>query len=115
MPLNAKVISPCDGIVVSNGWSTNGGNYIYILGANLRTYYFAHLNKILVSNFQLVKASDVIGLVGDTGNAKDKPFHLHFSVCSLIPIFHYWNFKNEGWKKMFYLNPVNQFKTVAAK
>lgn len=46
-------------------------------GGSLRTRY-AHLSKILVSSGQAVKAGDLIGYSGDTGNCSGA--HLHFEV-----------------------------------
>ena len=108
--LNTNIISPVNGIVIKSGYSKNGGNYIYILSYDLKFYYFAHLNKINVTSLKVVKKREVIGLMGDTGNAKFAPFHLHFSIYSPVPIFRFLDFKAiMGWKKMFYLNPTNYF------
>lgn len=52
--LDAPILSPVTGIVIKSGTSANGGNYIYILSYDLKTYYFAHLNKRLVKTFSLV-------------------------------------------------------------
>lgn len=41
--------------------------------------YYAHMDKVLVSVGQKIELSTVIGLVGDTGNAKGLA-HLHFEV-----------------------------------
>jgi peptidoglycan LD-endopeptidase LytH len=40
-------------------------------------YYGAHLDKIIVAPGR-VKLGQQIGVVGDTGNAKGTPTHLHF-------------------------------------
>lgn len=42
--------------------------------------YYAHLDSQLVSSGQMVEAGDTLGLVGNTGNAKYTPPHLHFGV-----------------------------------
>jgi murein DD-endopeptidase MepM/ murein hydrolase activator NlpD len=42
--------------------------------------YYAHLDKQLVSAGQEVKPGDTLGLVGNTGNAKYTPSHLHFGI-----------------------------------
>lgn len=39
-----------------------------------------HLDKQLVQEGQLVKKGDVVGTVGNTGNARTTPAHLHFGV-----------------------------------
>jgi murein DD-endopeptidase MepM/ murein hydrolase activator NlpD len=108
--LNTKIVSPVNGVVIKTGYSKNGGNYIYILSYDLKFYYFAHLNKINVNALKFVGRNQFIGLMGDTGNAKFAPFHLHFSIFSLVPIFKYLDFKpKRGFQKMFYLNPTKYF------
>ncbi|MGB4776267.1 MAG: M23 family metallopeptidase [Daejeonella sp.] len=109
-PLNTPVISPTAGIIIQTGYNINGGNYIYLLGSKSRIYYFAHLNKSLVHDYSLIKKEQIIGLVGDSGNAKNAPFHLHFSIFSILPVFKYYDSKAPlGWKKIFYLNPETYF------
>jgi murein DD-endopeptidase MepM/ murein hydrolase activator NlpD len=51
-----------------------------------------------------------IGAVGTTGNAKGKSPHLHYSIMTLVP--YPWRIDNgkQGWKKMFYLNPINYLR-----
>lgn len=108
--LNTKIISPVSGIVIESSYSKNGGNYIYILASDLKIYYFAHLNKRNVNALTIVRKNNIIGFMGDTGNAKFAPFHLHFSIYSMAPIFRYFDLKAfKGWQKMFYLNPINYF------
>lgn len=46
---------------------------------NLSVYY-AHLDEQLVSAGQNLKAGDTIGLIGNTGNARTTPPHLHFGI-----------------------------------
>ena len=44
------------------------------------TLYYAHLDQQLVQEGQRVKKGDVVGLVGNTGNARTTPSHLHFGI-----------------------------------
>jgi peptidoglycan LD-endopeptidase LytH len=44
------------------------------------SYYYAHLDRVAVREQQQVKPGDVLGYVGNTGNAKATPSHLHFGV-----------------------------------
>ena len=51
----------------------------------------------------------MIGKVGNTGNTAGKPTHLHYSIETLFPYVWLYDSKSiEGWKKMFYLNPVKE-------
>ncbi len=44
------------------------------------TLYYAHLDAQLVHNGQHVLIGDTVGLVGNTGNARTTPSHLHFGI-----------------------------------
>ena len=44
------------------------------------TLYYAHLGQQLVHSGQHVMIGDTIGLIDNTGNAKNTPSHLHFGV-----------------------------------
>ncbi len=48
-------------------------------GKNYSLYY-AHLDSQIVSSGQQVKAGDVLGLMGNTGNARTTIPHLHFGI-----------------------------------
>lgn len=56
-----------------------GGNTVW-LNTPGTSYYYAHLDRIAVRDEQPVKVGDVLGYVGNTGNAKNEPSHLHFGV-----------------------------------
>jgi murein DD-endopeptidase MepM/ murein hydrolase activator NlpD len=103
---HTEVVSPVQGMVINSGYSNNGGNYITILGTKWRTYYFAHLDTILVRKYAIVKKGSTIGLVGNTGNASSRPFHLHYSIFTSFPyIWLHDRYDKLGWQKMFYLDP----------
>lgn len=99
------VVSPVSGVVVYSGTISMGGNVIVVLSGDFKLHYLAHLESINKDNGLLVNASQIIATLGDSGNARGKQPHLHYSIASLIPI--PWRFSNEtqGWKKMFYINP----------
>jgi murein DD-endopeptidase MepM/ murein hydrolase activator NlpD len=44
------------------------------------SYYFAHLDSQYVRAGQRVKQGDTLGTVGNTGNARFTPAHLHFGI-----------------------------------
>jgi hypothetical protein len=46
-----------------------------------------------------------LGAVGDTGNARGKPPHLHYAVVTMIPYPWRADDSTQGYRKAFYLDP----------
>lgn len=67
-----------DGVVTSKS-SSLGGLTIWLETAEGVRYYYAHLDEVLVASGE-VRAGDVIGTVGSTGNASASAPHLHFEI-----------------------------------
>lgn len=67
--------------VVKTGSNSLGGEVIYLFGRSGNRYYYAHLAGFVpnVEGAQ-VTAGQVIGFVGNSGNAISTPPHLHFEV-----------------------------------
>ncbi len=106
-PQSTPVIAPIYGIILyrGGGWE-NGGNVIWMLGPKWRLHYFAHLKQLDVFIFEPVHQGEKIGEVGNTGNARGKQPHLHYSIITPIPYPWRWdNNSTYGWQKMFFLNP----------
>lgn len=80
-PKRTPAIASADGVVTGVKETPVGGKVVWLrlLNKNV-TLYYAHLDKQLVSEGQLVKKGETIGLVGNTGNAKTTPSHLHFGI-----------------------------------
>lgn len=57
-----------------------GGNVAYLRGVDGVTYFYAHLSGYEGQAPRAVKAGDVIGYLGKTGNAETTEPHLHFGV-----------------------------------
>jgi murein DD-endopeptidase MepM/ murein hydrolase activator NlpD len=55
-----------------------GGNAVWLSGDNGNKYYYAHLDAF-EGGSRGVSQGEVIGYLGDTGNARGAP-HLHFEV-----------------------------------
>lgn len=70
------------GVVIKVGSDVLGGTKLWLVGASGTRYYYAHLSAFaegIVEN-KVVSAGDVVGFVGNTGNALTTPAHLHFEV-----------------------------------
>ena len=70
------------GIVTRLGTDVLGGTKLWVKGQSGTYYYYAHLQAYAegVSEGVLVEAGDIVGFVGDTGNARGGAPHLHFQV-----------------------------------
>ena len=88
----APIVATVDGTVplrvsrtgtAGSGFSERGGFFVWLnpTGEDPNTYhYFAHMRDMpLVRPGDTVKAGQLIGYLGDSGNARRRP-HLHFSV-----------------------------------
>lgn len=101
-----NVFSSTHGLVVYRGKLKMGGNVVLVLGPKWRFHYYAHLKEVKASLFSFVSSGETIATVGTTGNAAGKPAHLHYSITTAIPYPWRADSSKQGWKKMFFLNPV---------
>ena len=104
-PLGTPVVAPTYGMVVFTGEIALGGKVVFALGPGWRLHYFAHLDEIAVFPGRPIGAGTVLGSVGESGNARGRPPHLHYSILSLVPRIGRADDGPQGWKKMFYLDP----------
>lgn len=105
-PHGTPVRATTGGIVLYSGRYGLGGNVVYMLGANWRFHYYAHLKDIKVPAFMPVAAGSIIGTVGTSGNAQGKPPHLHYTIKSAFPRF--WAYDSQhysSWNRTYYLDP----------
>ena len=80
-PRGMPVTSTTHGIVFRVGQNQLGGNVVWILGPGRQMHYYAHLERFADwESGDFVKAGDVIGYVGNTGNARGTPPHLHYGI-----------------------------------
>ena len=81
-PLGAPVLACASGVVFSVGWNPIGGNRLWVRDGQGNLFYYAHLSAYtpLAVNGNKVKAGDVLGFVGNTGDARGTPYHLHFEI-----------------------------------
>ncbi len=77
---NAPVLAVVDGTARSD---TNplGGNVVWLRDrGETRSFYYAHLARAAFEGSASVAAGDVVGYVGNTGNARTTSPHLHFGI-----------------------------------
>jgi len=81
-PKGTEVIAVADGIVSYIGDQKLGGHCIWLTTENGSSFYYAHLDRWAPGLYEgmEVQAGDLLGYVGNTGNAKYTPSHLHFGV-----------------------------------
>lgn len=81
-PLGAPILSVASGTVFSVGWNKIGGNRLWLRDGQGNLFYYAHLSAFtpLAVNGSKVNAGDVLGFVGNTGDAQGTPTHLHFEI-----------------------------------
>jgi murein DD-endopeptidase MepM/ murein hydrolase activator NlpD/SH3-like domain-containing protein len=75
------VIAASDGIVTRVNENRLGGKTVWLNPAG-KSYmlYYAHLDSQIAKPLQQVNKGDTLGLMGNTGNAKHTPTHLHFGI-----------------------------------
>ncbi|MEW6583783.1 MAG: M23 family metallopeptidase, partial [Actinomycetota bacterium] len=81
-PEGAPVVAVADGTLFNVGVNTLGGNRLWVRDDRGNTFYYAHLSAYAPSAVEgaRVRAGEVIGFVGNTGDAITTPPHLHFEV-----------------------------------
>lgn len=80
-PRGTPIHSTTPGIVRKVGTNTLGGNIVSILGPGGVSHYYAHLEDYAdIHPGDWVEAGDIIGYVGDSGNAKGTPPHVHYGI-----------------------------------
>ena len=80
-PRGTPVLATGNATVTRVGRRDRGGNVIVLRDEERDIMlYYAHLEEQLVRRGQEVTAGDVIGTVGNTGNARTTPPHLHIGI-----------------------------------
>ncbi len=76
------IVSPTEAVVVRVGAGPSEGNYVYTANPGGETFVYMHLDRIGegVSTGDVLKEGDLIGYVGNTGNASGGGAHLHFEI-----------------------------------
>jgi hypothetical protein len=81
-PIGTPVVAVADGTLNRVGWNKTGGWRLWVRDDVGDQFYYAHLSAYtpLALVQGSVRAGDVLGFVGDSGDAIMTPSHLHFEV-----------------------------------
>jgi murein DD-endopeptidase MepM/ murein hydrolase activator NlpD len=79
-PEGREVLAITSGKIDTKKWNALGGNTLWLAGDDGMIYYYAHLQgyRDCINEGIRVKGGEVLGYVGQTGNASTP--HLHFEV-----------------------------------
>jgi murein DD-endopeptidase MepM/ murein hydrolase activator NlpD len=79
--LGTPIVSPTAAVVTSTGDGDSSGKYVRTANPGGESFVYMHLDDIAnIKTGDVLKVGDLIGMTGDTGNAKGGPAHLHFEV-----------------------------------
>jgi murein DD-endopeptidase MepM/ murein hydrolase activator NlpD len=80
--LGQPLLAVADGTLFSIGWNDVGGYRLWLRDRFGNQFYYAHLSAFspLAVNGREVRAGQVIGFMGNTGEAITTPVHLHFEI-----------------------------------
>ena len=82
-PRGTPVLSATNGRVYRVETTGIGGKVVWVRDSDERQrIYYAHLDSQVVRTGMEVERGTVLGFVGNTGNARTTPPHLHFSIYS---------------------------------
>ncbi len=81
-PYGTPLVAVERGILFKVGIGRIGGIKLWVLGESGTAYYYAHMSAFadISANGVLVEPGQVVGFVGDSGNARGTPPHVHFEV-----------------------------------
>lgn len=94
---NTPVLAAADGQIIKLFNSERGGITLYQLGTDNRTvYYYAHLERYAdgITENRFARRGEIIGYVGDSGNAGRDNCHLHFSIWLVTDPKRFWDGEN---------------------
>jgi len=80
-PKGAPVVSPTPAVVLSASSGANSGYYVTTANPGGETFVYMHLDQqAQLTAGKVLQAGDLIGYVGNTGNAAGGGAHLHFEI-----------------------------------
>lgn len=97
------VIAATDGRITRSGERGLGGKQVWLRDSKRgQSLYYAHLDSIEPLGNVRVKRGDTLGYVGNTGNARTTPPHLHFGIYkgyrgAIDPFYHVFQMDEPGY------------------
>ena len=79
-PRGTPVVAGRNGTVTRVETTPRGGRVVWVRDETGHSLYYAHLDSQLVATGQFVVQGETLGLVGNSGNARTTPPHLHFGI-----------------------------------
>lgn len=81
-PAGTPVVAVQSGVLHNVGWNRLGGWRLWVEDGAGNWFYYAHLSAYspIAIDGGRVSAGDVVGFVGNTGDAAGGPTHLHFEI-----------------------------------
>jgi murein DD-endopeptidase MepM/ murein hydrolase activator NlpD len=98
-PRGTPVLAVADGVVMKLFQSARGGITLYELAPDRRTiYYYAHLDRYApgIAEGQTLRRGQLLGYVGNTGDAGPGNYHLHFEVSTTTDPAKYWGGQSQN-------------------
>jgi peptidoglycan LD-endopeptidase LytH len=95
-PRGTPVVAAMDGWVVNIRREGPGGLALHLLDrSGTYLFYYAHLDRFAdrLRPGRAVRQGDLLGYVGDTGNAAGRSPHLHFEVASVEHPRRWWDYE----------------------
>lgn len=79
-----QVLASASGIITYIGEQRLGGRCLWVTSPDGTSFYYAHLDRWApgLKQGMRVRKGDLLGYVGNTGNAISTPPHLHFQIVS---------------------------------
>lgn len=83
-PRGAKILAVADGYISYIGEQGKGGRCLWLVTDQGSSFYYAHLDRWAPGIYEgmEVRSGEILGYVGNTGNALKTPPHLHFGVIA---------------------------------
>jgi murein DD-endopeptidase MepM/ murein hydrolase activator NlpD len=129
----AQLVAPTTGVVsamrdvdlwdsATDNPAVRGGKYVAMVGDDGVRYYVAHLDSVAVAPGQRVGAGDPLGVMGQTGNARNSDCHTHLGIsrpCDEIE----WEVRRgelwpqpylDAWRRGEQLSPAGELAEVIA-